>query len=128
MRKVLEALADQYRYLGISKEKERAIERYSDKYRQNQDGTVNLIPALIENSEEYPQELVKLGFGHGVKCQSKGASIKALFMQEAEINSEVEESEASTSQKEEESEENDYMAAYLDDDEMESDDEIEDVM
>jgi len=124
MRHIIERLEEKYESIKMNRKKSKEIERYSDKYRTAEELPWTLVP-MINRTKEYPEELVRLGFGYGVKCKTKGAEIKSMDMEE--IGSEVEESEE-TSEEKESSEENDYIETYYDDDEKESEDDIEDYM
>lgn len=127
MRRAIEELEGKYRQLQLNRKQEAEIERYSDKYAPAADGTVHLLNSMISRADEYPEELVALGFGHGVKCQARGA--KAKLMVTEEIDSEVESSsEVSTPPEDPEYEENDYIEAYHDDDEQESEEDFEDML
>ncbi|KAI5192705.1 hypothetical protein NEMIN01_2162 [Nematocida minor] len=128
MKKSIEMLLETYKSLGIYKEQKGRVARYSDKYRKDKDGTVNIIAAIHNRSEEYPNELVEAGFGHGSKYKTKGAAEELIFT--TKIDSEVEESEESENKEPSENEdmENDYMENYYDNDERETEEEEEDVM
>ncbi|OAG30009.1 hypothetical protein NEDG_01556 [Nematocida displodere] len=124
MRRAIETLSEKYKSVSLCEEVEVEIERYSDKYQKNSDGSLNILTALISQAEEFPAEIVAGGFGHGVKCAAKGSSSKSVFS--VEIGSEVEEESEDTP--EEESEDNDYNENYYDDDEGSRDNHSEDAM
>ncbi|KAI5190748.1 hypothetical protein NECID01_1115 [Nematocida sp. AWRm77] len=127
MRRAIEELEGKYKQIELNKRKEEEIKRYTDKYTDVLDGTTYLINTMINRAEEYPEELVRLGFGHGVKCKAKRE--KARSMQIEEIDSEVEpSSEESGEQEESECEDNDYIEQYGDDDEAESEEDVEDML
>ncbi|EIJ87999.1 hypothetical protein NEPAR06_1749 [Nematocida parisii] len=129
MRKTIEGLLHRYKTFGIYREKEKAVFRYTDKYNKDTDGTVNIITAMQNGSEEYPNELVECGFGHGSKYKKAGTAEEHIFT--TSIDSEVEESEESENNEmdnENEEMDNDYMENYYDNDEQETDDNEEDVI
>lgn len=128
MRKSIERILEKYQSLGIYKAEDSPVPRYSDKYRKRTDGTINIITAIYSRAEDYPNELVESGFGHGEKYKRKGATEELVFT--TKIDSEVEESEESENKETSENEEmgNDYMENYYDNDEQETPDESEDVM
>ncbi|KAH9385141.1 uncharacterized protein NEMAJ01_0037 [Nematocida major] len=128
MKKSIESLLEKYQSFGIYEEKKGAIARYSDKHRKYKDGTIHIITAIHSRSEDYPNELVESGFGHGEKYKTKGASEEHIFT--TSIDSEVEESEESESNPPSENEdmENDYMENHYEDDDDETPGESEDVI
>ncbi|EHY64783.1 DNA-directed RNA polymerase III subunit RPC7 [Nematocida ausubeli] len=128
MKKTIENLLQKYKSFGIEKKRTEGVPRYSDKYKKDTDGTINIIGAIYSRSQEYPNELVESGFGHGIKYKTAGASEEHIFT--TNIDSEVEESEESENKEPSENDEmdNDYMENYYDDDDQETDDNDEDVM
>lgn len=128
MRRSIRQLLDTYRRLGIEKGERGNIPRYSDKYRREKDGTVNIIGEIHSRSEEYPNELVEGGFGHGKKYKAGKSAEELVFT--TKIDSEVEESEETEEKNDSENEEmdNDYIENYYDTENDDTEDENEDVI
>lgn len=127
MRKSIQLLIDAYKALGIHKEEKGSIFRYTDKYKREKDGTVNIVAEIHSRSEEYPSELVEAGFGHGQRYKTGKGAKELIFT--TKIDSEVEESEESKKEESENEEiDNDYLENYYDNEENESEGEEEDVM
>lgn len=119
MKKYVEMMQAKFRevkYDGRSESSE--IERYSDRYREDRDGSATLLGKMLEWANEYPEELVREGFGHGVNCRARGSQGKTLAPP-IEVPDEMDAEEEEEMQEGEE--DNDYVEDYFDDDEGGSD-------
>ncbi|KAI5172427.1 hypothetical protein NEFER03_1530 [Nematocida sp. LUAm3] len=117
MRSSIEAVLRYFRESSMEHERSSETKRYV-KEKEKRDGSVHLLSAMLHGTGKYPDELVREGFGHGVKATRKGASLRHLFMEEgteeAPEDSSQHEDSKEDSEKHEDSEE-EYRGIYEDD-------------